>query len=131
MKHEGCKLKAYLCPANIWTIGYGHTGTDVTEGKVINQAEADRLLVTDLEKFCMAVDRIVHLELTDNQFSALVSLCFNIGATAFGKSTLVKKLNERDIIGAVQEFPKWNKGGGKVLPGLVKRREDEQRLFIK
>lgn len=131
MKHEGCKLKAYLCPANVLTIGYGHTGSDVKDGMVITQAEAERLLLKDLDKFCAAVHRLVTAKLSDNQFAALVSLCFNIGEGAFGKSTLLKKLNAGDIIGATQEFPKWNKGGGKVLPGLVKRREDEQRLFIK
>lgn len=131
MKHEGCKLKAYLCPANVWTIGYGHTGSDVKEGMVITQAEAERLLLKDLDRFCAAVERLVTVPLNDNQFAALVSLCFNIGEGAFAKSTLLRKLNAKDIIGATQEFPKWNKGGGKVLPGLVKRREDEQRLFIK
>ncbi len=131
MKHEGCKLKAYLCPANVWTIGYGHTGKDVKQGMVIKKEEAERLLIDDLKKFCAAVERLVKVKLTDNQFAALVSFCFNIGSGAFGKSTLLRKLNAGDIIGAVQEFPKWNKGGGKVLPGLVKRRGDEQRLFVK
>lgn len=131
MKHEGCKLKAYLCPANVLTIGYGHTGSDVKAGMVITQAEAERLLLKDLDRFCAAVQRLVTVSLSDNQFAALVSLCFNIGEGAFGKSTLLRKLNAKDIIGATQEFPKWNKGGGKVLPGLVKRREDEQHLFIK
>lgn len=131
VNHEKCKLKSYVCPAGVLTIGYGHTGRDVKNGMEITQADAERILLSDLEKFCAAVERLVKVPLSDNQFAALVSLCFNIGEGAFGKSTLLKKLNAGDIIGAVQEFPKWNRGGGKVLPGLVRRREDEQRLFIK
>lgn len=129
MKFEGCKLKAYKCPAGVWTIGYGHTGADVHEGLLISQAMAERLLLQDLEKFCKAVVDMVTVKISENQFSALVSLCFNIGAGALAKSTLMKKINARDFHAAAAQFDLWNKAGGKVLEGLVKRREAERVLF--
>jgi len=128
-KHEGCDLLAYLCPAKKWTIGYGHTGKDVTAGMTITQAEAERILIDDLSYFEFVVSHNVKAPLTDNQFAALVSLVFNIGDGNFVKSTLLKKLNIGDYTGAAAEFPKWNRGGGKILAGLVKRRNDERKLF--
>lgn len=129
MRFEGCKLKSYKCPAGIWTIGYGHTGADVYEGLVITQAQAERLLVKDLEKFCKAVGDMVKVDITENQFSALVSLCFNIGAGALTKSTLMRRVNASDFHAAAAQFDLWNKAGGKVLEGLCKRREAERLLF--
>lgn len=129
MRNEGCDLIAYLCPAGIWTIGYGHTGKDVHPDLVITQQQAERLLINDLGKFCDAVSRLVKVPVNDNQYAALVSLCFNIGEGNFAKSTLLKKLNKKDYAGAALEFEKWNRGGGKVLAGLVKRRAEERRLF--
>lgn len=125
---ETCKLKAYLCPAGIWTIGWGHTGADVVGGMVITQAEADRLLVADLKRFCDAVNKLAR-GANDNQFSAMVSLCFNIGIGAFRDSTLLKKFTAGDEIGAAAEFSRWNKAKGKVLPGLFIRRAAERHLF--
>lgn len=130
VKHfEGCYLKAYKCPAGVLTIGYGHTGPDVKPGMEITQAQADDLLRLDIERFEKAVRDCVKVPLEQNQFDALVSFAFNCGAGALQKSTLLKKLNAGDVIGAVQEFHRWNKGGGKVLAGLVRRRAAEAHLF--
>lgn len=128
---EGCVLTAYNCPAGVLTIGYGHTGPDVYPGQTITQQEAIDLLDKDLNRFRQAVVRIVNVSLTENQFAALVSLAFNIGVGAFQKSTLVRKLNASDYEGAANEFKRWNRGGGQVLRGLVRRRAAEEALFRK
>lgn len=125
---EDCKLKAYLCPANVWTIGWGTT-KGVKPGQTITQAQADKLFADDLVIYETAVSKAVKVPLTGNQFSALVSLTYNIGAGAFAKSTLVKRLNARDYAGAQAQFAAWKKGGGKTLAGLVRRRAAEAKLF--
>lgn len=126
---EGKELKAYKCPAGIWTIGYGDT-ENVKQGMIITEAEADARLSNRLNKdFCPAVERLVKVKINDNQFSALVSLVYNIGVGAFEKSTLLRKLNAGDFAGAAEQFDRWNKAGGKVLNGLVKRRAAERKLF--
>lgn len=125
---EGLRLEAYLCPANVWTIGYGHTRT-AKPGLQIDESEAEKLLRIDLAETELFVSRYVRLELNQNQFDALVSLVFNIGPGNFKASTLRMKLNRGDFVGAANEFPKWRKGGGRVLPGLVKRRALEKALF--
>jgi lysozyme len=134
VKHfEGLFLKAYLCPANVWTIGYGHTGLKhndgtVKRGRVITEKQADELLELDLNtKYGPAVERLVKVPLKQHEFDALVSFHFNTGA--LGRSTLLKKLNQMDKGGAALEFLKWTRGGGRVLPGLVRRRKSEQYLF--
>lgn len=129
MKSESCKLSAYFCPANVLTIGWGHTGSDVRQYDKITQAEADRLLLKDIQKFSDAVNDMVQVELNENQFSALVALCFNIGAGALSKSTLMKHINAKKFGLAAAEFSKWNKSGGLVLTGLVRRRAAERELF--
>jgi lysozyme len=129
-KYEGLKLEAYLCPANVWTIGYGHTGDDVEEGMEISEEEATDLLVEDLNRFEDVVNR-VKSPLTQSMYDALVSFTYNVGGGAFLKSTLLRKLAVRDYVGAAEEFPKWNKGGGRVLNGLVRRRAEEKALFLK
>lgn len=129
-KHEGCRLRAYLCPARVWTIGYGHTG-DVKAGQTITQAQADALLLRDLaERFEPHVNAMVKVKLSQNQFDALVSLAFNIGVGALRASTLIRKLNAGDYAGAADQFKVWRMGGGKVLPGLVTRRAEEAKLFL-
>ncbi len=129
MKYEGCKLKSYRCPAGVLTIGFGHTGDDVTENTVWSEAQADRALIDDLDKFCKAVSSMVKVNLTDNQFSALVCLCYNIGISALKNSTLMMMVNAGDFFGAAAQFDLWNKAGGRVLEGLCKRREAERLLF--
>lgn len=126
---EGLRLNAYRCPAGVPTIGYGHT-KDVVMGTKITAEDAEELLRGDLEVFEDGVAEAVKLSLTQGQFDALVSFSFNLGVGALRKSTLLKKLNMGDIEGAADEFLKWNRAGGKVLPGLVKRRKAERELFL-
>ena len=128
-KYEGLFTKAYVCPAGVLTIGYGHTGPDVKPGQRITEAQAEQLLRQDMGKFEAAVKRQVKVPLTQGQFDALTSFTFNCGEGALKKSTLLKKLNAGDHAGAQAEFQKWNKGGGRVLPGLVKRRAEEAQMF--
>jgi lysozyme len=126
--HEGLKLDAYICPAGVLTIGYGCT-SKVVKGQRITEQEALQRLMDDLEPAEQCVERSVTAELSDNEFSALVSLVFNIGCRAFQGSTLLHKLNEGDRDGAALEFHRWNKGGGRVLNGLTTRRAAEAQLF--
>jgi len=129
-KYEGCKLNAYLCPANVWTIGYGHT-KNVKECDKITQEMAEQLLVNDLQQFENAVNAYCLRALTQNQFDALVSFVFNLGSVAFRASTLLKRINANQMELAALEFERWNKAAGKVLEGLTKRRKDEKELFLK
>lgn len=126
---EGLKLRAYLCPAKVWTIGYGSTGPHVTPGKVINEAQADELLQDDLDRFEKAVTRLVTVPLTQNQYDALVSFAFNVGISALERSTLLKRVNAKLFDQAKAEFAKWNRAGGRPLAGLTRRRAAEAALF--
>ena len=128
-RHEGFRSKAYRCPAGVLTIGYGHT-KNVKEGQIITESEGVDLLKIDLD----VAEKMVNRELSglnQNQFDALVSFVFNIGSGNFSRSNVLKKakinLNDPTI---VNDFAAWNKGGGKVLPGLVKRRLDEAELYF-
>lgn len=124
---EGLRLEAYLCSAGVLTIGYGHTA-GVRKGDVITKGTADKMLVDDIGVFEQAVSNAVTAPLTQNQFDALVSLAFNIGATAFTNSTLVKKLNLRHD--AADEFLRWRYVNRVESPGLLRRREAERALFL-
>lgn len=126
---EGCSLEAYKDPVGVWTIGYGHTGSDVAPGLIISQGRADQLLQEDLAKFEAGVSDLVKVPISDNQFAALVSFAYNLGLAALADSTLLRKLNAGDYQGAAEEFPRWVNAGGQRLPGLVTRRERERRLF--
>lgn len=126
---EGCRLGAYLCPAKVWTIGYGHTRT-AKGGQVITQAQAEILLKRDLAEFEQFVKDYVRVPLNQGQYDALVSLCFNIGATAFRRSSLLRSLNQGKYNTAAQEFHRWTNANGKQLPGLVRRRNDEYGMFV-
>lgn len=135
---EGLRLNAYPDPAHGWavpTIGIGHTSAagppNVTRGMIISAAEAREILRRDLLKFEAYVRSAVHVPLTDNQFSALVSFTFNLGPGNLRSSTLLKKLNAGDYQGAADQFSRWNKAGGKVLSGLTRRRNAERALFLK
>lgn len=132
-EHEGCCLKAYPDPAtngDPWTIGYGATGKGIKPGVEWTQAQADKRLLSDLNEAASQINKVLTVELTDNQFSALVSLVFNIGIGNFEKSTMLKLLNVgRGTNAAAMEFPKWDKAAGKEMPGLLKRRLAEQKLF--
>ena len=125
---ESCHLKAYKCPAGVWTIGWGHT-KGVKEGQVITQAQADSLLDGDLLSFVTHVNKL-GLRLTQGQFDALVDFAYNCGTGNLDKSTLLRKVRVNAPLAEIQaEFRRWNKGGGKVLPGLVKRREWEAQRY--
>ena len=126
---EGCKLVAYLDSAKIPTIGYGSTA-GVRMGMKITQAQADALLSRDLTIFEKAVTAAVKVPLSQNEFDALVSLAFNIGAGAFQKSTLLKELNKGNRKAAADQFLRWNRAGGKVLKGLTNRRKAEREQFL-
>lgn len=135
-KFEGCKLKAYRCPANVLTIGYGNTfyenGDKVKEGDVITQQRAESLAKFVIDQFAVTIAPFILQPLNDNQFSACVSLAYNIGTGNFKKSSVFKKLNINPNDATIADsFRLWNKGGGKVLAGLVKRREAEIQLYFK
>jgi lysozyme len=127
---EGCQLTSYKCPAGIWTVGYGQTGPDVVGGVTWTQEQADERLKASLEKFADAVDGLVKVPLTDNQRAALISFAYNVGSGALWRSTLLRKLNEGKPREAAEQFLVWNKAGGKVLPGLSRRRVAERKLFL-
>ena len=127
-KFEGCKLKSYKCPAGVWTIGYGHT-EDIKEGDIVSPEEANKLLRADVFKFEEYVDDNVMVELTQNQFDALVAWTFNLGVGNLRNSTMLKKLNNADYTSVPFEMKRWNKAGGKTLDGLVRRRQAESLLF--
>jgi lysozyme len=131
---EGFRATAYICPAGVVTVGYGTTrikGNAVQLGTTITTDEADVLLEEDLKKFEDAVNQNVRVEITQNQFDALVAFVYNVGAGNFKKSTLLKKINAEDFTVAADEFLKWNKAGGKVLKGLTRRRTAERELFLR
>lgn len=131
---EGNVLTAYKDSVGVLTIGVGHTSAAgpplVAAGMTITAAEADAILSRDLGNVESALRSTVTLPLSQNEFDALVSLTFNIGATAFKNSTLLKKLNIGDRAGAADQFLVWNKAGGKVLQGLVNRRQAERAQFL-
>lgn len=116
-----------------WTCCYGHTsaaGLPVfAPGRKFTLAEGDAILQRDLANTEAVVRNLVKVPLNDNQYGALVSFVFNVGATAFKTSTLLRLLNAGDYLGAQTQFPRWVHGGGKVLPGLVTRRAAEMKLF--
>jgi lysozyme len=128
---EGLRLKAYPDPASggdPWTIGYGHT-LDVEPGDTCTLEEAEQWLLDDCADAEVAILRHVKVPLSQGQLDALISFVFNLGAGNFAKSTLLRKLNAGDHVGAWQEFGRWNKAAGKVMPGLSRRRAAEAKLF--
>ena len=131
---EGIRLNAYDDGVGVWTIGIGTTiypnGVKVKKGDKCILEQAKEYFAHDLKSFEKTVNDSVKAPLTQNQFDALVSLTYNIGSTAFKNSTLLKKLNAKDYQGAADQFLVWNKGGGKVLKGLVRLREAKRALFL-
>ena len=129
IKHfEGCELKAYKCPAGVWTIGYGHI-KGVQEGDVITEQQADEMLVEELHEYENYVNTLVDVPLNQNQYDALVSWVYNLGGGNLKASTLLKVLNSGDYSGVPAQIMRWNKAGGKVLEGLTRRRQAEADLF--
>ena len=135
IKHyEGFYSTPYKCPAGLWTFGYGNIrdkeGQRVTADTApISDLEGEMLLMEELDTVEGQIKRLAVIPLTENQFSAICSLVWNIGSGRFKASTLRAKLNRGDYEGASAEFPKWRRGGGRILPGLVRRRKSERELF--
>ena len=128
-KFEGLELEAYKCAAGVWTIGYGHT-KDVQPGDVWSESHADHMLEVELEEFEAYINNNVTAPLSQNQFDALVSWVYNLGPANLKASTMLKVLNSGDYEGVPAQIKRWNKAGGKVLEGLIRRREAEALLFI-
>mgnify|MGYP003665327866 FL=1 len=127
-KFEGCELESYRCSADVSTIGFGHT-KGVSDGDSCTQDEADQMLTEDLEEFEGYVDKLVTLDLEQNQFDALVAWTFNLGPTNLKSSTMLQVLNEGKKSEVPFQMKRWNKAGGNVLQGLVRRREAEALLW--
>ena len=128
-KFEGLELEAYKCAAGVWTIGYGHT-KDVQPGDVWSESHADHMLEVELEEFEAYIKDNVTAPLSQNQFDALVSWVYNLGPANLKASTMLKVLNSGDYEGVPAQIKRWNKAGGKVLEGLIRRREAEALLFV-
>lgn len=128
---EGCVLKVYLDAIGLPTIGYGHLIKPGESFTKITQKEAEDLLKSDAQIFVDGVNKLLEVNVTQNQFDALVSIAFNIGLGNLKSSTLLRLVNAGDYKGAADQFPRWNKAGGKVLSGLTKRRNAERDLFLK
>jgi lysozyme len=126
---EGLRLTAYQDSVGVWTIGYGHTGLDVQPGLTITQEQAGALLLQDVAGAVAAVNRLVTVPLTQNQFDALVDFTFNEGQGNLASSTLLRELNAGNTAGAAAQFLVWVYAGGVKLPGLVTRRQAEADLF--
>ena len=129
IKHfEGCELYAYKCPAGVWTIGYGHT-KGVEPGMQITEQDAEDMLKEELIEYESYINDLVTVGLNQNQFDAMVSWVYNLGAGNLKASTLLKVLNAGDYVGVPAQIMRWNKAGGKVLEGLTRRRQAEADLF--
>lgn len=129
-RHEGFREKPYYCPAGKLTIGYGHVVKNGERFEEITPEEGEALLRNDVAEAESATNLLVKVPLNQNEFDALVSLIFNIGAANFRRSTLLQLLNKEMRYMAAQEFSKWVYSKKKKLPGLVRRREDEKQLFL-
>ncbi|NBR24706.1 MAG: lysozyme [Micrococcales bacterium] len=144
--HEGVRNKPYQCPASLWTVGVGHVmypeqvNLAIPERKkmklkpgdnrAFSNVEVDAILAADLARFERGVLRLCTRRPSQSQFDAMVCLSFNIGLGGFQRSSVRMRHNRGDVKGAAEEFMKWTKGGGKVLPGLVKRRRDEMLMYL-
>ena len=127
-KFEGCELEAYKCAAGVLTIGYGST-KGVKEGDSITQEEADELLLHEMDEYEGYVKDSVTVDLDQNQFDALVSWVFNLGPSNLKASTMLRVLNSKEFEEVPSQIKRGNKAGGKVLQGLIRRREAEALLF--
>jgi lysozyme len=126
---ESCRLTAYRDIKGVLTIGYGHTGDDVTEGLTWTQNQADMQLIEDLRRAENMVNSCVTVELTQGEFDSLVDLVFNIGSGNFKTSTMLKLLNDGDYSGAANQFELWDHASGQVIAGLLRRRLAEEKEF--
>jgi lysozyme len=132
-KSEGFRARAYRDAVGVWTIGFGHTSMagapEVKQGLVIDRAKAEKILARDVAMFAQGVATAIKTEINDNQFSALVSFAYNVGLGNFRKSSVLTAVNAGDFVSVPRRLALWTKAGGRVLPGLVKRRAAEAELF--
>jgi lysozyme len=126
---EGCSLSAYQDQVGVWTIGYGHTGSDVQAGLTITLAQAQALLLSDVAASASFVNQAVLVALVQDEFDALVDFVFNLGRGAFAGSTLLSDLNAGNFSAAAGQFDLWDYAGGQAVAGLLRRREAEETLF--
>lgn len=126
---EGLRLRAYQDAVGVWTIGYGAT-RGVKAGMSISKEQAERMLLNDVQCFEPEVQRLITAPLNQNQWDALLSFTYNLGAANLESSTLRRLLNAGNYLGAAEQFLRWNKAGGKVLAGLTRRRQAERDLFM-
>ena len=126
---ESCKLHAYRDITGVPTIGYGHT-ENVHIGQIITEEKAEELLKEDVEEFVDGVNKLVKVNLTSGEFDALVDFAYNLGLANLKKSTLLRKVNVKDFVGAAEEFAKWDSAGGKEVKGLLRRRIAEKARFV-
>lgn len=127
---EGRVYEPYKDVAGVWTVCDGHTGTDIIKGKKYTDRECDRLLMQDLQPVKKAVDGLVKVQLNEYQRAALYSFTYNVGTSAFSKSTLLKRLNSGDQAGACEEMRRWVYAGGMKWKGLQNRRDMERSLCL-
>lgn len=127
---ETLRLEAYDDGTGVITIGWGHTGKDVVLGQKITPERADELLIEDVKEAEEAVEQLVNVNISDNQFSALVVFVFNIGRGNFSGSTMLKMINLGEVVQAADEFDRWVRANGKVLGGLKLRRASEKELYL-
>ena len=127
-KFEGCELEAYKCAAGVWTIGYGST-KGVKEGDTLTEEETDNLLLHEMDEYEGYVLEAVEMPLSQHQFDAIVSWTFNLGPSNLKASTMLKVLNKGEYEDVPAQIKRWNKAGGKILEGLIRRREAEALLF--
>lgn len=127
-RFEGCRLMPYLCPAGVWTCGWGSTGRDVTPGQPWTQEYADRRMEQDAIHFAKGA-LVLCPALVGINHAAIADFAYNLGLGNLRASTLRRRINAGDIAGAVTELKKWVRGGGRVLPGLVARRAAEAALM--
>ena len=126
---EGCKLRAYLCPAGVWTIGYGATGQGIGPGVVWTQGQAENRLLADVARFYRGVQKLVQVPINEFQAGALTSFAYNVGLQALAGSTLLRLLNAGNYAAASEQLMRWNKAGGRALLGLTRRRAAEKAMF--
>ncbi len=127
---EGCRLSAYLCPAGVWTVGWGQTGPNIKRGTRWTQEQADAALANAVQALGSQVQAALTVPLSSGEKAACVSLAYNIGIGAFKKSTLLRLLNDRQFIAAAKQFARWNRADGEVSKGLTNRRAAERALFL-
>ena len=127
---EGLRLEAYQDSAGRWTIGYGHAGPEVRPGQRIEAAQAEELLRGDLAAAVECIRHAVRVEVSQSQFDALVDFCFNVGRGSLLESTLLMHVNRGEFASAAEQFPLWAHAGGKLVPGLLRRRTAEAQMFL-